>query len=70
MSLSFGSYIVFTALALYTERVRSWYLNGAPDALLEAYLGCCGNVRDQSISRVGFQMVFCDIVCISTAGLS
>ncbi len=43
-TLSFGSYIVFTALALYTERVRRWYLDGVPDALLEGYLGCCGNI--------------------------
>ncbi len=49
-TLSFGSFIVFTGLALYTERVLSWYLDGAPDALLEGYLSCCGNIRDHCIN--------------------
>ncbi len=49
-ALSFGSFIVFTGLALYTERVLSWYLDGAPDALLEGYFGCCGNIRDHCIN--------------------
>lgn len=58
MTLSFGSYIVFTGLAMYTERVRSWYLDAAPDALLEGYLGCCGNTRDHCIDRCENQMLF------------
>lgn len=49
-TVSFGSFVVFTGLALYTERVRSWYLDDAPDALLESYFGCCGNVRDHCIN--------------------
>ncbi len=69
-ALSVGTYIVFTMLAMYTHRVRRWYLEGAPDALLEGYLGCCGNIRHHCINRCESQLFFRRIVRAITAGLS